>query len=247
MLSLGGASQSQSLAAYGKLHSMSLPIIMYPMAAVSAFASLLVPEFAESAAKGDKRRMSEMAGRAIKNALVFSIGCAGVLIAFSSELGTAIYSSREVGRYIAMLAPLVPVMYLDHTVDAMLKGMGKQVFSMVVNITDSILSIILVCILLPKMGADGYVYVIVIAEIFNFSLSLTGLSNSIEISFDLLSSLLFPVLCVFISVGACRLFLPSAPLVLKILLCASFYVLLIFAIGKKLPKKAIRAKPIKQC
>ncbi len=249
MLALGGSSQSEALASYGKLHSMSLPIIMYPMAAVSAFAGLLVPEFAESIGKKDEKRMTEMAGGAIRNTLLFSVCCSGVLIAFSSELGMLIYSSREVGRYIAMLAPLIPVMYLDHIVDSMLKGMGKQVFSMAVNITDSMLSILLVCLILPKMGADGYVYVIVIAEIFNFSLSLTGLTNTIPVRFDFLRSLVTPIASVIASVTLCRLLFPvgGVPLtVARVCFCILLYTFFIFISEKTVPKREFTLKPQKQ-
>ena len=242
MLALGGSSQSESLATYGKLHSMSLPIIFYPMAAVSAFAGLLVPEFAESAGINDKPRMSQMAQNSIKNTLYFSFCASGILIAFSQELGGIIYSSRDVGRYIAMLAPLIPVMYLDHVVDAMLKGMGKQVFSMIVNISDSILSILLVCLFLPRMGADGYVYVIVIAEIFNFSLSLTGLTNALPVRFDFVRCLIIPLASVFSSVTLCRMLLPAHNSILstvtRMLVCILLYTFFLLALEKILQKNA---------
>ncbi len=250
MLALSGSSQSEALAAYGKLHSMSLPIIIYPMAAVSAFAGLLVPEFAESAGINDNARMSRMAEKTIKNTLRFSFCAAGILIAFSSDLGNLIYSSHDVGRYIAMLAPLIPIMYLDHVVDAMLKGMGKQVFSMAVNISDSVLSILLVCLFLPKMGADGYIYVIVIAEIFNFSLSLTGLTNALPLRFDFLSFLLLPLSSVFASVTLCRIIIPRqngiVHTVISILVCTLLYTFFLFAFEKILQKTTKTATLQKQ-
>lgn len=243
MLSLGGSSQSQALASYGRLHSMSLPIIMYPMAAVSAFAGLLVPEFAEALTQKDDSRLSKMSSDALHNTLLFSVCSSGVLIAFSRELGTLIYSSHEVGKYIAMLAPLIPVMYLDHIVDAMLKGMGKQVFSMIVNITDSLLSIVLVCVILPRLGAEGYVYVIVIAEIFNFACSFTGLCDCVCLRFDFLRSLVIPLAAILSSVTLCRrIFVYSAgvfSLVARICFCVSVYALLVFVSQRLLPRKEL--------
>ena len=101
------------------------------------------------------------------NKKVFAV----VLVVFSEELGYIIYNSYEAGRFVAILAPIVPLMYLDHVTDSMLKGIGEQVFSMWVNITDSALSVALVWFLIPKMGILGYALVIIIMEAYNFILS----------------------------------------------------------------------------
>ena len=203
-LSESGASKGAALASYGKLHSMAMPIVLYPMAALSAFAGLLIPEFAEKTASKEEKAVSAMAENAIHYTLLFSMGCAGVLAVFGNALGSLIYNSREAGAYITLLAPVVPVMYLDHVTDAMLKGIGKQVYSMAVNISDSVLSILLVLIILPKMGAVGYVLVIIIAEVFNFALSITGLTGAVSVRFDALRSLFLPLSAVFLSGTLCR-------------------------------------------
>ena len=90
-------------------------------------------------------------------AILFSIGCAGIMIFFSFEIGNVIYPQTDAGLYIKMIAPLIPIMYIDTSVDAILKGLGEQVYSMGVNIVDSLLSVILVIILLPRYGIMGYI------------------------------------------------------------------------------------------
>ena len=83
-----------------------------------------------------------------------------------------------------MIAPLVPVMYLDSVTDAMLKGLGEQVYSMNVNIVDALLSVICVILLLPRFGIIGYVITIYLTEIVNASLSImlsiTGMRTNIR-------------------------------------------------------------------
>ena len=203
-LSNGGMSKGVALASYGRLHSMAIPIVLFPMAALSAFAGLLIPEFAEKKASNDEKALSEMADNAIHYTLIFSMGCAGILAVFGNLFGDLIYNSREAGIYIGLLAPVIPIMYLDHITDAMLKGIGKQVYSMTVNILDSILSILLVLLILPRMGAVGYVLVIIIAEVFNFALSITGLTGAISLRFNALRSLLFPLASAFLSGTLCK-------------------------------------------
>ena len=227
-LSESGASKGAALASYGKLHSMAMPIVLYPMAALSAFAGLLIPEFAEKNASKDEKALSDMAESAIHYTLLFSIGCAGILAVFGSTLGSLIYDSHEAGMYISMLAPIVPIMYLDHVTDAMLKGIGKQVYSMAVNISDSVLSILLVLLILPRMGAVGYVLVIIIAEVFNFALSITGLTGAVSVRFDVIRSLLLPLSAAFLSGTLCKR-LPIGENILglcvKILICAVLYLI----------------------
>ncbi|MBQ5801375.1 MAG: oligosaccharide flippase family protein [Clostridia bacterium] len=239
-LSKAGQSRGEALSSYGRLHSMAIPIVLYPMAALSSFAGLLIPEFAEKTDLKDEKSLSLMAENALHYTLVFAFGCAGMLATFARPLGEMIYNSSEAGVYIGLLAPVVPIMYLDHITDAILKGIGKQVYSMIVNISDSVLSILLVLLILPKMGAVGYVLVIAIAEIFNFSLSLTGMTNAISVDFDLVCSLLLPILNAFIS----SFFARSVPvgdsvlsLVLRMVLFALIYIMTTIVCKKALPSR----------
>ena len=201
-LRLYGQSVSDSLASYGVLHGMALPLVLYPMALLSSFASLLVPEFAEAQAKGDKARSERMCERTFCASLRYGILTAALLLLFSEELGNLVYHSTEAGIYIAMLAPVVPIMYLDHATDQMLKGIGEQVASMWINITDSLLSVLLVWFLLPVMGVWGYAVMIVVMELYNFSLSLRRLRRRIRFRIPLLSAAVPPLLSAWLS---CRL------------------------------------------
>ena len=60
---------------------------------------------------------------------------------------------------------------------------------------DSILSILLVMLLLPRFGAVGYVYVIMLAEAFNFLCSYIGMRRKIGagLTFSMLLRPLIPV------------------------------------------------------
>ena len=162
---------ASALASYGVLCGMALPVVMLPTAFLYSFTGLLIPEFAEADANGDTARTSRVSAAAVSLAAIYAVGCAGFLWSFSDELGTLLYSSADAGAFIRALAPLVPMMYIDHTVDAMLKGLGEQLFCMKVNIADAALSVILVSILCGRIGIYGWVVTIWITEILNASLS----------------------------------------------------------------------------
>ena len=188
-----GESSIEAYAQYGILHGMALPLIIYPMSPLSSFASLLVPEFAEDMSAGRKERMSRIASRATNITLAYAVISAVFLYVFSEELGYVVYDSYEAGYYISVLSMVVPIMYLDHVTDSMLKGIGEQVFSMWVNITDSLLSVFLVWFLIPRMGIMGYAVVIVIMEAYNLLLSFLRLRKKISFRIMPLKYILTPL------------------------------------------------------
>ena len=194
-----GEGASEAYAHYGILHGMALPLVTYPMSPLSSFSGLLVPEFAEDMGAGRQSRMNRVASKAFNTTLTYAIISAVFLFSFAEELGYIIYDSYEAGYYISTLAVVVPIMYLDHVTDSMLKGIGEQVFSMWVNITDSLLSVILVWILIPKMGIMGYAVVIIIMEGYNFLLSFLRLRRKIKFAITPIKSAIIPLMASLIA------------------------------------------------
>ena len=191
-----GSSRQKSLAAYGTLHSMVLPIVLFPSALIGSFSGLLVPELTECSARGNSRQVRYICERVTQLSLLFSIGTAGVMICFSGELGSVIYPNADTSLYIKLLAPLIPIMYIDTTVDSMLKGLGEQFYCMAVNILDSLLSVILVWLVLPRMGIEGYIVTIYITELVNATFSITRLITKSGMIPKLLKWVGKPLLCI---------------------------------------------------
>ncbi len=186
----GGRNTSEALSSYGTLHGMALPLVLYPMSPLSSFSGLLVPEFAEG--RGGEGRMKRIASEVMNNTLAYATAAAVFLYVFSEELGYIVYNSYEAGIYIALIAPIVPIMYLDHVTDSMLKGIGEHVYSMWVNISDSLLSVFLVWFLIPRLGIAGYALVIIVMELYNFILSLIRLKKRVAFEISPLKALVIP-------------------------------------------------------
>ena len=182
-----GSGSEGALEQYGILHGMAFPVILYPQVLLASVSGLLVPEVSEEAARGNGERIERIAHTVLRLTLAFSIGTAGVFLVFGSPLGQLLYNNADSGRYILLLAPLIPVMYLDSTVDGMLKGLGEQLYSMKVNILDSAMSVVLVLLLLPRFGTAGYILTVYITELLNGALSLIRLLRIIrpQLSFPL--------------------------------------------------------------
>lgn len=237
-LKRSGVAHGEALAAYGAVHSMAFPIIMFPSAFIYSFSGLLVPELAECRESCNERQIRYIASRVFSFSLMFSIGVAGIMMTFADEIGQVIYPDMGIEQYIRLLAPLIPVMYTDGTVDAMLKGLGHQVFSMNVNIFDATLSVVLVWLLLPSMGIYGYIVTLFVCEILNASLSTTRALRSIGIRPRVLKWIFQPVACIAGASGLVRAAVhftansadpTPQTLVLSILITAVIYILLLRA------------------
>lgn len=198
-----GDTQTDALATYGIMQGMALPVVMFPYAFLSPFCNLLIPEVAEKRAAGDTVGVQVITQRVFRFVLAMGIGTAGIFLCLSSELGTVVANSREAALYIRLLAPLVPIMYLDTAVDSILKGLDEQLFCMRVNILDSALSVLVVLVLLPRVGIYGYIIEIFACELINASLSVMRLMQVLEVKLSPLM-LLRPIAAIFAATTVAR-------------------------------------------
>ncbi len=230
-----GSSAAESLALYGSLHGMAMPVVLFPALFITSFAGLLVPELAEARSHGDDARVTQMIHTTLRLSGMFAVGVCGIMLCFARPLGRLLYpTSPEAGTFIAWMAPLIPVMYLDTMTDVMLKGLGEQLYSMIVNIIDALLSVILVIVLLPRMGIYGYVLVIYICELVNFSLSIGRLISVRRLKPDIVNWIGKPLLAVVgatclmrLASALCAAELTAVGLGLAILCCVALYLLLL--------------------
>lgn len=235
--------RSLALSSFGILHGVALPIVLFPSAILSSYSGLLVPEIAECRVRDERQKVQRIVTAIFRTSLLFSIGVSGIMLCFSYELGGMLENSAEASYYLRMLAPLVPIMYLDNAVDAILKGHGEQVYCMQVNIIDSLLSVLLVYLLLPKMGMQGYILVIYITEILNATLSITRLLHVTDMKPRLLRVLFTPLFAVIGATSVARIaaslfsridvpcFTGTVGFVAHILLSIFLYILLLFLLG----------------
>ena len=210
-----GASAAEALASYGTLHGMVYPLVFFPSAVLSAFAGLLVPEFAEYHARGDRAAIRSVAARVMRLSLLFSIGVSGIFISFAYEIGSRLYPGTDAAALLARIAPLIPVMYLDTAVDSILKGLGEQVYCMRVNIIDSLCCLLLVVTLLPRFGLEGYFFVQYLCELLNATLSIGRLLEVTDLRPQVGVWVFHPLLSVIAATSAVRFLsaIPAMPLI----------------------------------
>lgn len=232
-----GASHATALSEYGCLHGMALPVVLYPAALITAFSGLLIPTLTEADAADQPLRVRYVIARVWSLSLAFSIGVAGIAICFSGELGAILFPNTNAGYYIRLLAPLIPIMYIDTATDAMMKGLGEQVFCMNVNLADALISLLLVILLIPRYGIGGYLFATYFSELFNTTLSVWRLLRIKGIAVRLFKWVYKPLLSVVGATLMIRVIAGSVPvtgggiLALLCLLTLALYLLLLRLTG----------------
>ncbi len=193
-IGLSAYGDANSLATYGVVSAVALPIVLYPSAFVGAFSGQVIPEITELYAAENKTEVAYVTKRAFFVTEFFSILAAGLFSVFSYDLCYVIYGSGEAAEFLRALSPLMPVMFLDTVTDSILKGLGKQFYTMCVNIADAAISVVLVWFLVPRVGVYGYIAVLYISECINTVFSIGKLMTLVDIKISLRKMLFAPLL-----------------------------------------------------
>ncbi len=172
-----GLTREGALSVYGLLQGIAFPLVMFPYAVIGSFTSMLIPETAELRERGDKEGIRRTVGAVTRVSALFSLAAFGIYVNYSDALGLLVYRSEQAAVYTLLLGALVPFMYLDTAVDALLKGLGEQVWCMKVNMADAGAGLILVMLLTPRMGIGGYILTIWLCEVGNLAASYLRLSR----------------------------------------------------------------------
>jgi len=189
-----GASVERAFSDYGIVQGMALPILLYPSSILGVISGLLVPEIAECKLKKNEIEVNYIINRVLHVAMIFSMITMSVMLVFADEISLTIYHNAEASYFIRLIAPLIPIMYLDMTTDGMLKGLDLQRSIMKINVLDSLLCVVLVAILVPKVAVDGYIFTIYFAEMVNFILSFRKLAKESKLRFNLMKNVIKPFL-----------------------------------------------------
>lgn len=232
-LEKSGLSCSEALSKYGLISGMVLPILLFPSVFINSFAGLLIPEFSSLFVTKNYKRINTLTSRIFKTTFMFSAGIFGIFMTFYDDLGTIIYNSSEVSKFLLLLSPAVLIMYIDTVVDGMLRGLNEQVNVMKCNILDLFVSTTLLYFLLPVYSIYGYILVIYISELLNGILSIKQLVKVTKLKIKYFSWIFKPVgaalltryIITFINLDtASNIF----SLIIKIIIFLAIYIALLF-------------------
>ena len=145
---------------------------------------------------------------------------------------TIFFESSDAGKYLTYLSFLPMFMYIDTVTDAILKGLNKQLYALKINIADSFMRIMLIFMLVPRLGIEGYILIMYISEIINFAASYFKLKKMTNLKISLSYSIIYPIVCSIICVWILKL-IPTNNVFAEILIFAAMYFLATTAVKRK--------------
>lgn len=194
-----GGSKETALEQFGELKGMALPIIFFPSSFLMSMSTLLIPEISEAKALGDSQEIRAQVSRAVGITIQMSILISAFFMLMSNQIGVLVYNSEDVGFLLKVLSPLIPAMYLESVCDGMLKGLNQQNHSLVYSAADSVFRIAFILILVPKYGMAGFLFMMIISNLFTSSMNVSRLLKISKTQFDLKNWILKPVLFIVIA------------------------------------------------
>jgi stage V sporulation protein B len=148
--SLGGA-----LSLFGIFEGIVIPTLFFPSVILCSMAGIIVSETARASAAGNTERIRHLAGRITEWTLIYAIFASALLIRFGGAIGVMLGGGGLAGRMISSIAPVVPFIYMEIVLEAMIKGMGLQGFSSLNYLAEYAVRIAIVLIAVPRFGFWG--------------------------------------------------------------------------------------------
>ncbi len=201
-LSAAGGHFSHSLSLFGALKGMALPVLFFPSSLLGAFSALLIPEMSEALARKQPSIIKRSVERTLRLTWLMGLIFGGIFFFAGQRIGNLIYNDSDSGYLIGVLAPLVPLMYLDSICDGILKGLDQQIFTFRNAILDSGLRIILILLIVPKTGINGFLGIMYFSNILTCTLNVGRLIKITGVRFKIFSEILLPITA---AVGLCAL------------------------------------------
>lgn len=192
---LYGGDKASSLAIFGVIRGMTIPLLFFPFPFISSFVSLLIPRVTQYTFDGKKEKLKSTVERVISLSWVFSIMISAILFIFAKEISLLFYHTEECVQSLKILSLINPMMYIETISNGILNGIGEQYFTLRCNIYNSILRITAITTLIPRTGEFGYIMLLVVSNIFTFALCYKKLKKVTLFNFSFLRFIILPLVC----------------------------------------------------
>jgi stage V sporulation protein B len=174
---------------------MAIPLLFFPFSFLSALISVTVPEISRLKALKNKDALKERTSKILTYAWMFSICAGGLFFLFPDTFSLAFYRTDEAARAIRILAAVTPMMYIETITDGMLKSIGEQMWTFMTGLINSALRIIAVLTILSRTGAEGYLWLLVVSNVFSYAMCAYRMKKKAGSAPKLFKGIILPLIC----------------------------------------------------
>lgn len=182
LLVRGGMDQGASVAAYGVMFGMTLPMLMVPTAFLSALGLVLTPKLAKYAALGDREAMRRNVRRAVGAANLILLPALALLAVMGPALGEALYKDPAVGDHLPLLALGVLFSCWQTLFACVLCGIDRQGTSAAIALVCDGIQLGLTVLTVGRWGLGGYAVSFVVTALLGAGLTWRAASKAIGLT-----------------------------------------------------------------
>lgn len=192
-----GIGYEDALSLLGKLQGMAMNIALFPLLITSAFNMLLIPSIAESVIARNYKLLNHRINSAIGLASVTACLTTTIILSDPIKIGIFFYKDFMVGKILVVIAPALPLIYLELLSYAIINGLGLQTKLLVNSIIIQTLDIVLLYIFVgnSRLNIYGYALNISISSIVGIIINYRLIINITELDLDWSLAIVIPILC----------------------------------------------------
>lgn len=195
MLVKAGFSQSMALSELGIISGVAMPILMLPIAIISSYSMVVMPNISKSKAKFDTKNITRKINKSFEATGLIGIPATVFLVYISKPVGKYFFSVDFPKYYMEMLGLSVVFMYYQIISASILNGLGeekKAVFHSVVGEITQLIITITLCSL-PHFNIYGYIFGMIASPLIVSSLNSACIFKTERFNFT--KFVLNPVFC----------------------------------------------------
>lgn len=197
-----GDSTEQALALFGIFEAIVIPTLFFPSVVLCSLSGIIVTESARASASGNRERLRSITSRLIRYTMTYGVFAAAVLIRFGRPIGELLGGGEAGGNMISAIAPVVPFIYMEIVLEAMIKGMGLQAFSSMNYLAEYVIRISIVLIAVSHLGFWGIALSYYASNIFGNISRLVRLLRHTGVRFRPFSMAISPIMYTFLTMSA---------------------------------------------
>lgn len=122
----GGMSLEMATAEYGRVSGMALPLIMAPVAFISALSIVFLPDVAGLRSKGDITAIKSKFATSLLFATIIASVFFALYLSLGKSLGKLLFADEEAGRFVSYCSLMLFPIALAQATTPMLNALGKE-------------------------------------------------------------------------------------------------------------------------
>lgn len=200
-----GDSANDALSLFGIFEAIVIPTLFFPSVIICSMSGITVSESARANSAGNRERLQSLTSRLTGYTLFYAVFAASVLMRFGGDIGIILGGGELAGRMTEFIAPVVPFIYMEIILEALIKGMGLQAFSSLNYLAEYVIRITAVLVFVPKIGFYGIAASYYASNIFGNCMRFIKVMRYTHTPFRPIRTIAAPVVYSFLTMNAAEL------------------------------------------